>query len=75
MAPKEAPEPLRLESLTPQQLSELRQQLNNEIQRLADGSQQLVRAANTFGTTKKAVEQLGASKKGAEVDKHCAREA
>ncbi|KXZ52719.1 hypothetical protein GPECTOR_8g113 [Gonium pectorale] len=64
MPPKEALEPVKLESLSAQQLIDLRQNLNNEIQRLADGAGALMRAANTFTNTKKSVEQLAASKAG-----------
>ncbi|GLC43080.1 hypothetical protein PLESTB_000865200 [Pleodorina starrii] len=64
MPPKEAAEPIRLDSLAPQQLMELRSNLNNEIQRLGEGAQALARAASTFNGSKKAVEQLAASKTG-----------
>ncbi|GFR43907.1 hypothetical protein Agub_g5041 [Astrephomene gubernaculifera] len=64
MPPKEAAEPIRLESLAPQQLAELRANLNNEIQRLSEGAAALARAAGTFNTSKKSVEQLAASKTG-----------
>ncbi|PNH06280.1 Prefoldin subunit 5 [Tetrabaena socialis] len=57
-------QPVRLESLAPQQLAELRANLNNEIQRLADGGNALTRAATTCNNARKAVEQLAASKKG-----------
>ncbi|GIL78940.1 hypothetical protein Vretimale_197 [Volvox reticuliferus] len=64
MPPKEAIEPIRLDNLSPQQLLDLRSSLNNEIQRLGEGAQALARAANTFSSSKKAVEQLAASKTG-----------
>ncbi|PNW75340.1 hypothetical protein CHLRE_12g523150v5 [Chlamydomonas reinhardtii] len=62
MPPKE--EQIKLDSLSPQQLVELRQNLNAEIQRLMESGQALARASNTFAGTKKSVEQLGASKEG-----------
>lgn len=65
MPPKpEQPEQVRLDSLAPQQLVELRTTLNNEIQRLGEGGATLMRAATTFSSSKKAVEQLAASKTG-----------
>ncbi|KAG2453548.1 hypothetical protein HYH02_001767 [Chlamydomonas schloesseri] len=62
MPPKE--EQIKLDSLSPQQLVDLRQTLNAEIQRLMESGQALARASNTFAGTKKSVEQLGGSKEG-----------
>ena len=70
MAPKEKPaapaaaDQVQLETLPPQQLMELREGINNDIQRMGEGIQTLSRATGTFANTKRAVEELGASEEG-----------
>lgn len=68
MAPKQekapVPDQVQLETLPPQQLMELREGINNDIQRMGEGIQTLSRATGTFANTKRAVEELGASAEG-----------
>lgn len=54
----------RLENLEPQQLQELRESINGDIQKLGEGMQALGRAANTFASTRRAVDDLGTSREG-----------
>lgn len=64
MAAPESNGGLRIDTLDPQQLHQLKERLEGDVQRMASSNVSLQRAAGAFGVSGKAIETLKAGKEG-----------
>ena len=64
MAPKERQQRVDLSSLEPEQLASVQQQLEEEIESLAQSIMALQKAAGEFGKSGRAVEAMAEQKEG-----------
>ena len=71
MAPKERQQRVDLSSLEPEQLASVQQQLEEEIQSLAQSSIALQKAAGEFGKSGRAVDALAEQKEGERYSAGC----
>lgn len=62
--PQQGEEPVKLESLSFQELMQIKERFNQELQRLGEGAGQLQSVMNTIASTQKAITQLKASQQG-----------